>query len=822
MSETPIQRFLSAYQSTMGQAPIPRGKGWQACCPAHDDHRPSLSIDEGDDGRALVNCHRGCETKEVCAALGLTLADLMPSNNPNPKPRNGKERTQNPQNSHVGAVSRNCEDIEYRNRQSKNQNRIVAAYDYRNEHGKFVFQVCRFEPKTFRQRTRNAQGKFVWTVKGVRQVPYRLPELLAKPTEPVLVVEGEKDADGLAKLGFLATCNAGGAGKWQAEFAEYLNGRKVVILPDNDDPGRQHADSVARSLSGKAAAIKVVSLPGLPQKGDVSDWLDAGGTGEQLREIIKATPEWTPTEPEPAQWPDLDPLEIPLPDFPMDALPEPLGQWVRAESHATQTPADLAGLLSLAVCSAAISKRVEVQARPGWLEPVNLFVAILQEPGTRKSAVFAAAVKPLKEIEAERIEAARPDVAILQSQRRQKETQLKKLEKEAANDAHAAHEAEGLATELGTTPEPVLPRLILDDATSEKLGMMLADHGGKIASLSPEGGVFDLMAGLYSKSGIPQFGVYLMGHSGDDLVTDRVTRKSVCVERPALTCGYAIQPQVIEGIAENTAFRGRGLLARFLYAAPRTTVGHREIAPQPVSEATKEAYHNLIRTLADVEGETVLTLSPDAQARLMDWEADIENMLADGGDLESMKDWGGKLAGATLRLAATIHCVKHRSPIGQIDGDTLTAAIKLGKYLIPHAEHVLNLMEASEESGDDDARYILKWILQHQMREFTKRDAHQHGRKRFSKADDIEPGLAVLAQRGYIRLAPIDPETLNKPGRPPSPNYEVNPAVLKNGNTEIGTQNTHNSASEPSGGICEYSEYQTQGIENPNRERFTI
>ena len=103
-------------------------------------------------------------------------------------------------------------------------------------------------------------------------------------------------------------------------------------------------------------------------------------------------------------------------------------------------------------------------------------------------------------------------------------------------DAEARHEAGNMAVELAEQAEPVLPRLIVDDATSEKLGIMLAEQGGRIASMSPEGGVFDLMAGLYSKNGMPQFGVYLMGHSGDDLTTDRVSRKSVHVKRPSLTC----------------------------------------------------------------------------------------------------------------------------------------------------------------------------------------------------------------------------------------------------------------------------------------------
>ena len=142
---------------------------------------------------------------------------------------------------------------------------------------------------------------------------------------------------------------------------------------------------------------------------------------------------------------------------------------------------------------------------------------------------------------------------------------------------------------MATTPEPALPRLIVDDATSEKLGAMLAEQGGRIASMSPEGGVFDLMAGLYSKSGMPQFGVYLMGHAGDDLRVDRISRKGEHVKRPALTMGLAIQPTVLEGLLENSAFRGRGLLARFLYSLPESRIGSRKIEPAPVPDSVNQA-----------------------------------------------------------------------------------------------------------------------------------------------------------------------------------------------------------------------------------------
>lgn len=161
---------------------------------------------------------------------------------------------------------------------------IEKAYDYADEHGEVLFQVVRMMPKDFRQRRPDGKGGWAWSVKGLRQVPYRLPALLAAPDAVVYVVEGEKDVDRLAALGLVATCNAGGAKKWRAEHAQYLAGRTVVILPDNDDAGREHAKMVLASLQGIADA-RIVELPGLPPKGDVSDWLDAGGTVEKLRAI---------------------------------------------------------------------------------------------------------------------------------------------------------------------------------------------------------------------------------------------------------------------------------------------------------------------------------------------------------------------------------------------------------------------------------------------------------------------------------------------------------------------------------------------------------
>jgi len=162
---------------------------------------------------------------------------------------------------------------------------IVAQYDYRDEAGDLLFQVVRYEPKDFRQRRPKPGGGWDWNVKGVRVVPFRLPELLAAPAQPVVVVEGEKDCDNLARIGVLATCNAGGARQWTAEHSALLRGRIVFIVPDNDEAGHNHAQQVAHSLQGIAESVRIVELPISPDKGDVSDWIAAGGTKWELERL---------------------------------------------------------------------------------------------------------------------------------------------------------------------------------------------------------------------------------------------------------------------------------------------------------------------------------------------------------------------------------------------------------------------------------------------------------------------------------------------------------------------------------------------------------
>ena len=258
--ERPLDRVLSLLSK------VRRAKEGQysALCPAHSDHQPSLSVSEGDGGEVLLTCHAGCDIYSIVEAMGLKLRDLFP---------NGS--------------------------QPKRKRRVVATYDYRDTRGKLLRQVVRYEPKRFRQRRPNGAGGWAWNTKGVPEVPYRLPELVAAdPKELVFIVEGEKSANAVAALGLVATTNSGGAEKWHVggeNHTKPLSGRSVVILPDNDDPGRRHAQQVAQSLYGIASSVRTVELPGLEHKQDVVDWLGNGGDAEKLRELAESAPEWEPS-----------------------------------------------------------------------------------------------------------------------------------------------------------------------------------------------------------------------------------------------------------------------------------------------------------------------------------------------------------------------------------------------------------------------------------------------------------------------------------------------------------------------------------------------
>lgn len=237
--------------------------GWQACCPAHNDSHPSLSIDPAED-RVLLYCHAGCALEAICAALMIDVVDLFC----------GEKKGKFP---------------------------IVATYDYVDEDGTLLFQACRLSNKSFFQRHPSPGTPTGWedNIKGVRRVLYHLPEVMAAITrgDPIYIAEGEKDVETLRALGLTATCNPMGAGKWSDKgYTEALRGADCYLLPDHDTPGADHMQHVARQLAGTAHTVRIV--PGIHtqvSKSDVTDWVHAGGTREQLEATAAATEPWMPS-----------------------------------------------------------------------------------------------------------------------------------------------------------------------------------------------------------------------------------------------------------------------------------------------------------------------------------------------------------------------------------------------------------------------------------------------------------------------------------------------------------------------------------------------
>jgi len=222
-------------------------------CPCHDDNEGSLSVHCNKDGKVLINCFAGCPTESIVSKLGLTMADLFitpPDALQSKNRRLFKGLGSNP----------------------TSPSKIVAEYSYTDEDGEELFQVVRYQPKSFKQRHKDAQGKWVWNIKGVRSVIYHLPEIL-KTTQTIYFVEGEADADALWERGLSATTSPGGANNWKPALANYLAGKKVVIIPDNDSAGYEYAKQVYMALKDKAKGIKCILL----EAKDISDWLEKGG-----------------------------------------------------------------------------------------------------------------------------------------------------------------------------------------------------------------------------------------------------------------------------------------------------------------------------------------------------------------------------------------------------------------------------------------------------------------------------------------------------------------------------------------------------------------
>lgn len=274
VNRNPLLRVL---QDRYGFKLTKQGAEWYMKCVFHaDGNRPNLRVNEV---KKIFFC-------DVCRATGSVIDFVMKHENLDFK--------------------RACESLGAKPSEEKFKPIDVsgkiptAVYEYQDPLGNMVYQVCRFQSpnpekasgydKTFRQRRPDERGGWIWNMEGVERVPFRLPELVRSGEAIVNIVEGEKDAENLIALGFIATCNVGGAGKWLAGYNDYLEGREIAIWPDNDDPGKKHAQEIFESLSPRAKNIRIMAIPS-PSK-DVSDYIDSFGddipAADSIRKMLEA------------------------------------------------------------------------------------------------------------------------------------------------------------------------------------------------------------------------------------------------------------------------------------------------------------------------------------------------------------------------------------------------------------------------------------------------------------------------------------------------------------------------------------------------------
>ncbi|MBI4799661.1 MAG: DUF3987 domain-containing protein [Desulfarculus sp.] len=615
---------------------------------------------------------------------------------------------------------------------------------------------------------------------------------------PLLVCEGL--ATGLSlheATGFTVLC-AFSAGNLEV-VATMARGRypeRTIVLAGDDDhatpgnPGRAKATASALAVGGKLA------LPVFAQPGVGTDFNDLAQTEglEMVRRQMEAA-----QAPEPApgvaptgqaqDWPDLVPFDSCQPaPLPVDTLPGWAKDFTLAAAEHLQVAPDLVLANVLGVVSTACAGKLVVEVKPGYREPVNLYILAPAPPAERKSAAQALAVAPLLAWESEKAQAMRDNITAKASERKSQEAIIAGLRGRLAKAK--PDERQELIQEIAdleaALPEvPRAPRLLADDLTPEAMGALMAEHSERLGIISAEGGLFDTLAGRYS-NGVANLDLVLKAHAGDSVRVDRRHAPPVVMQAPALTLCLSPQPEVMQGLMDKPGFRGRGLLGRFVYILPQSLLGHRTIDAPPITASVQTAYHAAVHKLLGLpqasngDADTaphVLHLSDYARQEWKAFASGVEEELRDGGNFEHVRDWAGKLPGLAARLAGLLHCMEHQAmasgrPISQA---TMAAALDLAAGLVGHALAAFRIMGADPDL--EAAKHALAWIRRERVEHFTMRDCHRAMRGRYPRAAQVQAALGVLEERAFIFSK--EPAAKGGPGRPASPSYAINPKALE-------------------------------------------
>ena len=740
---TPVELVLSKLPDARRS-----GKGWNSRCPAHDDRRASMSITEGDDGRALLHCHAGCTPEAICGAIDLKPAELFgdrstgstfDGNRPKPAKRTntvaaGKTK---PSGRTFATSTEAIAELE------RSLGPRSAEWIYHDAEAIPVCVVVRWDRTEGKEIRPVSLGGDGWRIGGMPEPRplYALPEVLK--AETIYVCEGEKAADAVRSLGLTATTSAHGSQSAEKTDWQPLAGKSVVILPDNDPAGGIYADTVAAIL-GKLGptTIKILELPGLPDKGDAVEWVAA--RDPQTMEAIRAELERLVDEAESIVAEEPPEKSRRFKPFPVDALPWPIGGFVKRMAEAIGCDPSFIVLPLLAALGAAIGNTRRLLVKGTWEVPPIVWTAIVAHSGAAKSPAIDIARRPVEE-------------------RQRKALKRYEIEREAFAAESVEYDRElrnyqnGKRDDMPERPtEPIADRYWCDDVTMEAVAARLR--------LQPRGFILirDELAGWFGG-----FDRYSSGKGGDaprwlecfggrTMLVDRKSGELIHIERAAVCVTGSIQPATLKLHLSET-YRQNGLAARMLFAyPPRRTKRWNDTAIDQI-DLTKLAtifdrlYGLEFGTNAEGDAEPILVrLDDGARARFVAFYDEHNREQADLTD-DLSAAWS-KLEEYPARLALIVHFVRWAvsdpslaDPM-TIDAASMEAGIVLSRWFANEARRIYAMLDESDD--DAERRKLAEWIAAKGGR-VTPRMLQQG--KRGSKAAEAEAKLQELIEHGFGR-----------------------------------------------------------------------
>ena len=550
---------------------------------------------------------------------------------------------------------------------------------------------------------------------------------------------------------------------------------KIVICAD-DDKDRDDNPGLTKGTEAAVAIGGLLAVPKFPEGvtgTDFNDLVAVVGLDEVKRQIeaaaepkqnlVKTLSTFKPTDNE-KYWEE--PLlfgEIDTPEIPASILPSWLGRYAGAVAATIQTPEGMAVMLALSTAATCLQKRFNISPYGSdYREPINLWTVTALPPASRKTAVIEALTEPLLVWEREQAEQMVDEIRQVKTKREVRLARIAKLTKKAANEDDT-QQRQALLYDIGEVekdmPEEIRPpRLWTGDVTPERLQGLLVEHGERMALLSDEAGIFEIMAGLYS-DGKVNLDVFLQAHAGKSVRVDRTSR-AAHLEAPALTFGLAVQPAIIADLSQGSKkkFRGNGSLARFLYCLPQNNIGKRNVRCRySIPLSIKAEYHAGIVGLLRIDPELdqdgrehprQLILDAEALECWLAFSEFIESKQGTNGEYESIQDWTGKLPGAALRIAGIFHVVEYGLATMTVNQSTMAKALDLAALLIEHAKAAFDLMAADQIT--DDSKAILQWITGNELDQFTRTEVRKAFKSRWTKAERLNKALEDLQNRDII------------------------------------------------------------------------